>query len=83
MAECTRDSVLQFIHDFRQQRQFGPTTREVAAGVGLASNSTAAMHLETLRNDGLLTWSRHEDGQMITRSVRLTDAGRRAVGERA
>lgn len=75
----TRERVLRFIHAYRRERQYGPTTREIAAGVGLASNSTAAMHLDNLRRDDLITWATLPNGEMITRSVRLTPAGRDAA----
>ena len=75
----TREKVLRFIHDFRRECAFGPTTREIAAGVGLASNSTAALHLVHLRDDQLVTWATLPNGEMITRSVRLTPAGRDAA----
>lgn len=75
----TRERILRFIRDFRAARAFGPTTREIADGVGLASNSTAALHLGMLRRKGLVTWATFDDGTMVARSVRLTPAGRAAV----
>lgn len=72
----TRERVLRFIHAYRKACAFGPTTREIARGVGLASNSTAALHLDALRRDGLIDWAEYDDGVMITRSVQLTPGGR-------
>ncbi len=80
-GELTRERVLLFIARFWRERQFGPTTREIADGVGLASNSTVALHLRSLREDGLVWWAAHPDGKTIARSVRLTPIAQAAIRE--
>ena len=50
----TRDRIVDFIRDFIAGHGYSPTVREVAEAVGLSS-SGAYHHLESLRDEGVLT----------------------------
>lgn len=52
-----------------------PTLREIGVAVGIASLNGVAAHLRALERRGLLT-----SEPMISRSLRLTTAGRIALG---
>ena len=46
--------VLQFIRDYVQERAYSPSLREIGEAVGLASTSSVAFQLATLRRKGFL-----------------------------
>lgn len=48
------DRVLEFIRDFRAQRQVSPTIREIGRGVGISSTSVVNYHVDKLLVDGRL-----------------------------
>jgi repressor LexA len=73
MSERTLQ-VLRTIEGLTRQAGFPPAVREVAKAVGLKSASTAMAHLWRLRQAGLVDW---QTG--TARTLRLTDAGRRAL----
>ncbi len=47
-------AVLEFIGDFTEERGFSPSYREIMTGLGLASVSAVAEHVENLVNRGVL-----------------------------
>jgi len=47
-----QQAIIDFIRDY--PRQYPPTVREIAAGVGLSSSSTVHQHLNTLVSQGLI-----------------------------
>lgn len=51
-----RDSIVAFVDGYIADHGFSPTVREIAAGVGLASSSTAHKHLRALALEGRLTY---------------------------
>lgn len=65
-GEERRTRILEFIVGFWALKGFAPTVREVAAGVGLASPSSAFHHLVVLERAGLLLWE-----PSISRSLRV------------
>lgn len=62
-----------------QQRQADglspPTVREIGSAMGIVSTNGVADHLKALRRRGLLDWPEGRN-----RSLRLTGAGRKAIG---
>lgn len=72
-----RLEVLQFVHRFRVENDYGPTRREVADGLGLASTSGVTDHLEALERRGLV---RLHPGK--SRAICLTEAGVQLVTPR-
>ena len=44
----TTEAVYNYIRAYTIENGYAPTTREIASGVGLASNSTVAWHLKQL-----------------------------------
>jgi repressor LexA len=55
MSDSSADSIYAFIAAYWVREGYGPTLREVAAGVGLASVSSAAYHVAKLERAGLVT----------------------------
>lgn len=71
----TKRAVLFAVHAFVVEHGYCPTVRDLMGILGLASESTVWTHLWDLRNRyGVVTW---ED--KLTRTLRLTDAGRAIV----
>ena len=60
--------ILEFIRRYRMTHQHGPRYTEIAAGVGLQSESAVTYHLYDLRAKGFVDW---EDGK--ARTVRITE----------
>lgn len=60
------DETERFIREFREEHSYGPSVREIQAGVGLASSNTVWRALWTLRAAGRATWE-----QGLSRTVRL------------
>jgi SOS-response transcriptional repressor LexA len=67
-------AVLEAINDYHQQTGRGPTYREIAATVGVASHSNVAHHVAHLALRDLVTY---EPGKL--RTLRPTDRGREAL----
>lgn len=49
-----QQDVLNHIRQFQTERGFGPTVREICAGLGLSSPGSLIKHLRGLENEGLL-----------------------------
>ncbi len=69
-----RRKLLGLIQEFHDMNGYAPTTRELQAEMGDASQSTTHVHMAILRNQGLVDWS---DGQ--ARTIHLTPDGRSAL----
>jgi len=63
--------VLQCIHDFIEEKSYGPTVRELCDALDLSSPSTVHVHLHTLEDKGYI-----ERDAMKSRSITLTNKGR-------
>ncbi len=50
-----QQSILQAIHDFRSERGYPPSVREIGERVGLSSSSTIHAHLKALEKRGLIS----------------------------
>jgi repressor LexA len=66
--------VLMAIDSLTRKHGYPPTVREVGTAVGIKSSSTAVQHLLKVQNAGLVEW---EQGK--SRTIRLTEAGRREI----
>lgn len=84
MAEQTQQAltprtrqVLAAIDALTRQLGYSPTVREIGNAVGLASTSTVHGHIDRLQRLGLIA---HEG---LPRTLRLTEAGRRALEQEA
>ncbi len=64
--------VLAFVRDFKAERGYLPSVRQIAAGVGISSTSMVSYYLNILERDGLIA---REYQQPRTISLAL---GRRA-----
>lgn len=51
-AEEKREEILDFIRDYIEEHGYGPSVREICAGVGLRSTATAHYHLRRLAEQG-------------------------------
>lgn len=60
--------ILEFITAFTADNGYAPTIREIGDGVGLASTQPVHLHLEQLRDRGLVTWRAHSP-----RTIRVLD----------
>lgn len=56
MSKTSDRQVVEFIREFRDERGYCPTFREVASGVGVALNSVA-VRLERMRREGLVDYA--------------------------
>lgn len=68
-------SALRFIRDYRVKSGYSPSLREISAGVGLSSASSAGLLLRGLADLGLIL----VDGGK-SRSARLTEEGEKLCG---
>lgn len=50
----SREMVLGYVREFIDANGYPPTVRQIGAAVGLSSTATVQMHLDTLRQSGLL-----------------------------
>lgn len=50
-----REEVFAFLSEFTASRGYSPTVREICAAVGLKSTASVYRHLESLRDDGLIS----------------------------
>lgn len=62
----SRARVLDFIEAYIEDHGYGPSIRDIAAGVGLASVSSAEYHLHQLEAEGCITRA-----PKVPRSIRL------------
>ena len=69
-------SVLSFVDGYMKRHGIAPTQTEIADGIGVRYNSTAAHHINTLRREGYL------NGQArIPRSTTITRKGKTALAK--
>lgn len=67
--------LLRLVHQRQVEGLSPPTVREIGAAMGEIGTNGVSDHLKALRGRGLLEWTR-----MKARSLRLTAAGRAAIG---
>lgn len=67
-------AVLQFIEAEKQRREAAPTIREICHQFGWASTHAAWLHVQALRQDGLIEM---EDGKC--RTIRITRLGQQCL----
>ena len=75
--EASKARVLEAIASITESLGYPPSYRDIAETVGLA-HSAVYYIVESLRADGLIY---ERDEAKHSRSIRLTDAGRTALGE--
>lgn len=66
----TQRAIVAFVQSYRQAHEYGPSVREVAAGVGLRSTATVQFHLLRLCNRGVLAAEPSR-----ARTLRVTEKG--------
>ena len=64
----TRQHVLEFIHDFVDDRGYAPTVRDIMRGCSLSSTAVVQHHLNILEREGYI----HRDPEVF-RSIQLLD----------
>ncbi len=52
MVTSTRDRILEYIREYCSTNGYGPTMREIADAVGVASKNTVAYHVRQLEAQG-------------------------------
>lgn len=67
--------VLLFIHEFSARRGMPPTLREIGTHLGITSTNGVNDHLRLLERRGLIV-----RGDMLSRALRVTVEGLRALG---
>ena len=67
-----QQQVVDFIRQFIERNGFSPTTREIAAAMGISSPNGVVAHLNALEKKGVIT--RREN---MARSVRLVETAAR------
>jgi len=73
----TQRAILRWIATSWRENGYGPTVREIGRSFGWDSSAAAAyQHLKRLRAKGLVRWEPN-----LTRTTRLTAAGRKAIKE--
>jgi repressor LexA len=63
----TRENILQFIHEFIDERGYSPTVRDILRGCQISSTAVVQYHLDVLEKEGRI----HRDPE-IFRSIRLS-----------
>jgi repressor LexA len=63
----TRERILQFIHEFIDERGYSPTVRDILKGCEISSTAVVQYHLDVLEREGRI----HRDPE-IFRSIRLS-----------
>jgi len=63
----TRERILQFIHEFIDERGYSPTVRDILKGCEISSTAVVQYHLDVLEKEGRI----HRDPE-IFRSIRLS-----------
>lgn len=64
----TRQRILQFIHDFVEERGYAPTVRDIVKGCNLSSTAVVQHHLNVLDREGLI-----DRDPKVFRSIQLPD----------
>ena len=64
----TRQKILQYIHDFFDERGYAPTVRDILKGCSLSSTAVVQHHLNILEREGHI----HRDRE-IFRSIQIAD----------
>ena len=67
------DHILGYIEDFITEHGYGPSVREIARAMGLASTSAVHHWLRKLREAGRLDWSEHQARTLSVRRPSLDD----------
>ena len=63
----TRETILQYIHGFIDERGYSPTVRDILKGCEISSTAVVQYHLDVLEKEGRI----HRDPE-IFRSIRLS-----------
>jgi repressor LexA len=63
----TRETILQYIHGFIDERGYSPTVRDILKGCDISSTAVVQYHLDVLEKEGRI----HRDPE-IFRSIRLS-----------
>lgn len=58
MLTSRQEAVLSFVRDFRRDKGYPPTRREIAAALGFKSQNAAEEHLVALAKKGVLRLER-------------------------
>lgn len=66
--------ILNFLYEYIQERDFGPSIQEVANGVDLHAPNAVVRHLNSLKDEGLVNFIRDD-----TRTLTITDKGLRFI----
>lgn len=61
----TGEQIVWFIREFKRERRYAPSLREIADGIGLASTCSVAVHLRRLRRTGVLTFVDREPRTIV------------------
>src|SRR5574341_608851 len=69
-------AILRFLHEHSQEHGYSPTVREIATAVDIPSTSMVEYYLNALVQRGYI-----QRTQGTSRSVRLLEAGYRAIGQ--
>jgi repressor LexA len=64
-----RDAILAFVSGFQESNGYGPSMREIAAGVGLTQAAAVGYHLDILEAGGCIIRT-----PGIARSIRVVEA---------
>ncbi len=65
-----REEVYAFLSDFTARNGYSPTVREICAAVGLKSTASVYRHLESLRDEGLISMDESKKRAISLPSVR-------------
>lgn len=65
-----REEVYAFLSDFTAKNGYSPTVREICAAVGLKSTASVYRHLESLRDEGLISMDESKKRAISLPSVR-------------
>lgn len=57
MRNIRLDDLVQYIKAYQEKFGFAPTYQEIADALGYASKATVKFDLETLRDQGAVTWA--------------------------
>lgn len=66
----TRQRILQYIHDFVEERGYAPTVRDILRGCGISSTAVVQHHLNVLEREGCI-----DRDPKVFRSIQLPDRG--------
>lgn len=65
-----REEVYAFLSDFTAKNGYSPTVREICAAVGLKSTASVYRHLESLRDEGMISMDESKKRAISLPSVR-------------